>query len=137
MKKDLQLLPYLTFDGTARQAMEFYKQVFGGELVVTTFGETYGDEVAEADKNKVMYAALDTEVLSLMGNDTVPGTETKFGDNVRMNLTGTDAAKIAAYFQKLGEGGTVIMPFEKQVWGQELGMLVDKFGTHWLASTRA
>jgi PhnB protein len=136
VKKDLQLLPYLTFAGTARQAMEFYKQVFGGELTISTYGETYGDEVPAADKNVVMHAALETEFLSLMGNDTVPGMETKFGDNVRINLTGTDASKIGAYFQKLSEGATVIMPFEKQVWGQELGMLIDKFGTYWLVSVR-
>jgi PhnB protein len=133
--KDLQLLPYLTFDGTCREAMEFYKQVFGGELDVRYFKEFYGD-MPESDKEKVMHAELKNDAMSLMASDTVPGSETTFGDNVRITITGTDTKRLAAFFEALSQGGTVMMPFEKQVWGQELGMLTDKFGTHWLISVR-
>lgn len=62
---------------------------------------------------------------------------TTFGDNVRVTLTGSDGARLAPFFEKLAGEGTVLMPFEKQVWGQELGMLTDKFGTHWLVSVGA
>ena len=133
--KDLQLLPYLTFDGTCREAMEFYRQVFGGELEVRYFKEFYGD-MPQADKEKVMHAELKNDAMSLMASDSVPGSETTFGDNVRITVTGIDSKRLAAFFGELSQGGTVIMPFEKQVWGQELGMLTDKFGTHWLISVR-
>jgi len=133
--RDLQLLPYLTFDGTCREAMEFYKQVFGGELEVRYFSEFYGD-LPQADKEKVMHAELKNDAMSLMASDSVPGSETTFGDNVRITVTSTDSKRLAAFFEELSQGGTVIMPFEKQVWGQELGMLTDKFGTHWLISVR-
>ena len=136
MNKELQLLPYLTFDGKCQEAMEFYKAVFGGELTLNYFRDMYGD-MPEADKHKVMHAALENDFLSLFANDTVPGSSTNFGDNVRVTLTGTDSAKLGGYFTKLSEGGTVMMPFEKQVWGQELGMLTDKFGTYWMVSVRA
>lgn len=133
--KDLQLLPYLTFDGTCREAMEFYRQVFGGELEVRYFKEFYGD-MPQADQEKVMHAELKNDAMSLMASDSVPGSETTFGDNVRITVTGTDSKRLVAFFEELSQGGTVIMPFEKQVWGQELGMLTDKFGTHWLISVR-
>src|SRR5687768_1328229 len=133
--RDLQLLPYLTFDGTCREAMEFYKQVFGGELEVRYFSEFYGD-LPQADKEKVMHAELKNDAMSLMASDSVPGSETTFGDNVRITVTSTDSKRLAAFFEELSQGGTVIMLFEKQVWGQELGMLTDKFGTHWLISVR-
>ena len=133
--KDLQLLPYLTFDGTCREAMEFYRQVFGGELEVRYFKEFYGD-MPQTDQEKVMHAELKNDAMSLMASDSVPGSETTFGDNVRITVTGTDSKRLAAFFGELGQGGTVFMPFEKQVWGQELGMLTDKFGTHWLISVR-
>ncbi|MCW5875341.1 MAG: VOC family protein [Anaerolineales bacterium] len=136
MTKELQLLPYLTFDGACRQAMEFYKETFGGELIINTFGALY-EGMPEADQQKVMHAALDNDFMSLFASDTVPGSTTTFGDNMRVTLTGTDSAKLATFFEKLAAGGSVMMPFEKQVWGQELGMLTDKFGTHWMVSVRA
>jgi PhnB protein len=133
--KDLQLLPYLTFKSNCREAMEFYKQIFGGELEIRYFGEYYGD-MPEADKEKVMHSELKNEALSLMASDSAPGMGTTFGDNVRITVTGTDIQRLAAYFEALSQGGSVMMPFEKQMWGQELGMLTDKFGTHWMVSVR-
>jgi PhnB protein len=136
---DPQLLPYLTFDGNCQEAMEFYKEIFGGELTVMRYGEMYGDEVGEADKNKVLHSMLENGALTLMASDVVPGAITTFGDNVRVTVTGTDknSEKLATFFEKLSEGGVVLMPYEKQAWGQELGMLTDKFGTHWMASIHA
>ena len=131
----VQILPYLTFEGTCRQAMEFYRQVFGGELEFRYFREFYG-EMPQPDQEKVMHAELKNDAMSLMGSDTVPGMQTTFGDNVRITVTGTDSQRLAGFFEKLSQGGAVMMPFEKQVWGQELGMLTDKFGTHWLVSVR-
>src|SRR5688500_4160374 len=134
----LQLLPHLTFDGNCREAMEFYKEVFGGELTIQGYADLYGDEVGEADKNKIMHSELKSGPLTLMAGDTVPGTTTTFGDNVRVVVSGTaaESEQLAAFFEKLSQGGTVLMPYEKQMWGQELGMLTDKFGTHWMISTR-
>lgn len=136
MKKELQLLPYLTFDGKCREAMEFYKGVFGGELTLSYFREIYSD-VAEADKDKVMHAMLDAEQVTLMASDTVPGAQTAFGDNIRVTLTGTNAKELAGFYEKLSAGGSIFLPFEKQVWGQELGMFTDKFGTLWSVSVMA
>ena len=134
--KELQLLPYLTFDGTCFEAMDFYKKVFGGDLSVMYFRDMY-EELPEAEIDKVMHAELSNGDMSLMASDTVPGAQTTFGDNVRITVTGTDVEKLASFFTALSVGGQIIMKFEKQVWGQELGMLTDKFGTYWMISVRA
>ena len=69
-----RLNPYVTFDGNAREAMEFYRNVFGGELTLNTFGEYGTDDPTLADKT--MHAQLETEAgFTLMASDTPPGTE--------------------------------------------------------------
>ncbi len=135
MKQAVQLLPSLVFDGTCDEAMKFYKSVFGGELVVNYYRDMY--EMPENEAHKVMHAELDNDFMTLFAGDTVPGATTTFGDNVRVCVAGSDVAKIGTFFNTLAEGGSVFMPFEKQAWGQELGMLTDKFGTHWMMASRA
>jgi PhnB protein len=51
-----RLNPYLSFDGDARSAMEFYQSVFGGTLAMNTFGEYGAADMPDADK--VMHAML-------------------------------------------------------------------------------
>ncbi len=127
------LNPYISFAGDAREAMEFYRQVFGGELNLSTFGELGGMEGADADK--VMHAHLETERgFTLMASDTPPGTEHQPGTNVAISLSGDDAAELRGYWDKLSDGGTVTVPLEKQMWGDEFGACVDRFGSSWMVN---
>src|SRR5437660_286910 len=100
------------------------------------YADLYGD-MPEGDKHKIMHSELKSGPLTLMAGDTVPGSQTTFGDNVRVVVTGpeADSRQLATFFEKLSKGGQVLMPFEKQAWGLALGMLTDKFGTHWMMST--
>ena len=127
-----RLNPYITFPGNAREAMEFYKSALGGELVVNTFGE-YGAEGEQA--NKVMHAMLETPSgFTLMASDTPPGADHNPGDNIAVSLSGEDGAELRGYWDKLSAGGNVAMPLEKQMWGDEFGMCVDKFGVSWMVN---
>ncbi|PXY25926.1 hypothetical protein DI005_01210 [Prauserella sp. PE36] len=128
-----RLNPYLSFDGTAKQAMEFYRGVFGGELVSHTFGE-YGDTSApEADR--IMHSQLETPSgFTLMGADTPPGMEFSSGNNITVSLSGDDAGELRGYWEKLADGGTVTVPLEKQMWGDEFGMCLDKYGVPWMVN---
>ena len=127
-----RLNPYLAFSDNARQAMEFYRGVFGGELTVSTFGEAGGGEGPDADK--VMHAQLETPAgYTLMASDTPPGMERPAGSSISISLSGDDA-DLRQYFEKLSDGGTVTMPLEKQVWGDEFGMCVDPFGVAWMVN---
>jgi PhnB protein len=125
-----RLNPYLSFSDNAREAMEFYKDVFGGTLTVNTFGD-YGTQGDEA--NKVMHAQLETDAgYTLMGADTPEGMTHSAGDNITVSLSGDDAESLRGYWQKLSEGGNVTMPLEKQMWGDEFGQCTDRFGIPWM-----
>jgi PhnB protein len=130
------LNPYLSFNGTARQAMEFYQDVFGGELVVRTFGEYGGQDPATADQ--VMHAQLETpKGYTVMASDSPPGAdEAKSGNNFTISLSGEDE-DLRGYWDRLTEGGSITIPLEKQMWGDEFGACVDKFGIPWMVNITA
>lgn len=127
------LTPYLNFNGNARDAMQFYHSVLGGELTMQTFGET---NMAQnpADKDRVIHATLKNEAASIMASDTMPDRPAKFGDNVHMSITGQDHARLSDVFNKLSAGGKIDMPLAKQFWGDTYGQLTDKFGVHWMVN---
>jgi PhnB protein len=127
-----RLNPYIAFPGTARQAMEFYQSVLGGKLTISTFGE-FGSQGPEADN--VMHAMLETDGgFALMASDLGPGMEHNPGNNITVSLSGDDADDLRSYWEKLSDGGTVTMPLEKQMWGDEFGMCVDQFGITWMVN---
>lgn len=128
-----RLNPYISFDGNARQAMEFYKDVFGGTLEMNTFGEFGAPDPAYADK--IMHAMLETDSgFTLMGADTPPGMEHNPGDNITVSLSGDDGDELRGYWKRLSDGGTVSVPLEKQMWGDEFGQCVDQFGVPWMVN---
>ncbi|WP_432844864.1 VOC family protein [Amycolatopsis sp. CA-161197] len=127
------LNPYISFRDDARQAMEFYRDVFGGTLTVNTFGESGMPDSPAADN--IMHAQLETENgFTLMAADTPPGMDHNPGTNISVSLSGDDVDQLRGYWAKLSDGGTVAVPLEKQMWGDEFGMCVDKFGIGWMVN---
>ncbi|MEU3280372.1 VOC family protein [Streptomyces antibioticus] len=128
-----RLNPYLSFSGDARQAMEFYQEVFGGTLNLNTFGDFGQAGTPEADK--IMHGMLETPGgFTLMGADTPPGMEQTAGDNFSVSLSGDDDAELRGWWEKLSAGGTVSVPLEKQMWGDVFGMCKDRFGIPWMVN---
>jgi PhnB protein len=135
-----KLNPYLQFRDNARDAMTFYQGVFGGDLNVRTFGE-YGGEGGThgAAADGVMHAQLEApNGFTLMASDIPPGMDTG-GDvkNGTISISGDDDDDLRGYFDKLSDGGQVTMPLEKQMWGDEFGMLTDRFGIDWMVNIAA
>jgi PhnB protein len=130
----IRLNPYLRFREDAREAMTFYQSVFGGELTVSTFGELNpGAEPSE--QHKVMHAQLEApDGLVLMASDTPEGMEYQPQAGISVSLSGDDEPKLRGYWERLSEGGTVAVPFEKAPWGAVFGMCVDRFGTNWMVN---
>ena len=129
-----RLNPYLSFRDTAREAMEFYKSVFGGELTVSTFGE-FGASDDPAEKDKVMHSQLESpNGLLLMGADTPNSMDYTVGTNISVSLSGEDEDELSGYYEKLADGGKVTEPLAKAPWGDSFGMCVDKFGVNWLVN---
>lgn len=129
-----RLNPYLGFRDNARQAIEFYHSVFGGELTVSTFGESQTtDDPAEADK--VMHSMLETDDgLVLMAADTPNGMDFAAGTNYSVSLSGEDEAQLRGYWEQLSADGAVIVPLEKAPWGDHFGMCTDQFGVTWMVN---
>ena len=126
-----RLNPYISFDGNAREAIEFYRDVFGGELAVNTFGD-FG---SQGDPDKVMHSMLETDAgFTLMASDTPPGVEYNPGTNISVSLSGEDAGELRGYWEKLSGSGTVTVPLEKQMWGDVFGSCLDRFGISWLVN---
>jgi len=127
-----RLNPYISFGDNARQALEFYKDVFGGDLNISTFGE-YGQQEAA---DLVMHGQLDSPSgYTIMAADTPPGMERREGSAITVSLSGDDSDELHGYWDKLsGNGGSVTMPLEKQMWGDEFGMCTDQFGVDWMVN---
>ena len=121
-------------DDNTRDAMEFYKTVFGGELMITTFGEGGGSQNA-SESNKVMHAQLEApNGITFMASDTPEGMDYTPGASISMSLSGDNEPELRGYFDNLSAGGTVAMPLEKAPWGDTFGMCVDKFGVQWMVN---
>jgi PhnB protein len=128
-----RLNPYITFNGNARAALEFYEGVFGGALTINTFGDFGGGDGPGADN--VMHGQLETTSgFTLMGSDTPPGMEHSPGNTMSVSLSGDDADELRGYWDKLSAAGTVTMPLERQMWGDEFGMCIDQFGVPWMVN---
>jgi len=130
----VQLNPYLSFRDNAREAMEFYRSVFGGELTVNTFADLHAAQTPE-ENDLVMHSSLQgDDGVVVMASDTPARMEFTPGNNISMSLAGDDEALLSGYFQKLSDGGNVTMPLEKAIWGDTFGMCTDRFGINWLVN---
>jgi PhnB protein len=128
-----QLNPYLSFNGNARQAMEFYAGVLGGSLNLNTFAD-YGSQ-GSPDADRIMHAQLETDAgYTIMAADVTSEMEYHPMSGCSMSLSGDDGDMLRGYFEKLSAGGTVTMPLAKQAWGDQFGMCVDRFGVPWMVN---
>ncbi|WP_374928092.1 VOC family protein [Kytococcus sedentarius] len=123
-----KLNPYLTFDGTCEEAMRFYGEAFGAEPQLLRFRD------AGMDTDGIMHASLESpEGWTLFASDTAPGMpeEHRPGNNLQISLSGDDVQRLTEVFEKVTAGGRVIMPMEKQMWGDVYGLSEDRYGIQW------
>ena len=125
------LNPYLLFNGNCAEAMKFYQSVLGGKLTMQKYGEA-GHPVPDEDKDRIIHARLDNDLLTFMASDDNKKQPTTFGSNVHLSISGDNMETLTGYFNKLAEGGKVDYPLKKEFWGDTFGMLTDKFGVHWM-----
>ena len=129
-----KLNPYLSFKDNTREAMEFYRTVFGGKLDLSTFKDLHASQDPSED-NMIMHSVLEADNgITIMASDTPSRMEYRAGTNMSMSLSGDNETELKAYFEKLSVGGMVIMPLEKAIWGDSFGMFTDKFGVQWLVN---
>jgi PhnB protein len=126
---------YLFFPDKAEEAMGFYQDVFGGELVITRVGDVNPD-APEEEKHRVINAHLESEDISFRASDR---SDTTLDEQTRVELTiiGTDETPLRNVFDRLGEGGQIRAPLERQFWGDTFGALTDRFGIGWQVNITA
>jgi PhnB protein len=130
-----KLNPYISFQGTAREAMEFYKSVFGGQLELSTFGEA-GMTEHGVQPDQIMHAMLIADNgMTLMAADSATGMRDYVaGTNMSISLSGDNEEELTGFYDKLVEGGKVEQPLVKAPWGDTFGMCTDKFGVFWMVN---
>ncbi|MBV9332646.1 MAG: VOC family protein [Candidatus Eremiobacteraeota bacterium] len=132
----MQLEPYLFFKGNCEEALNFYKDIFGGEIEGLSRWEempegTEGPQVTPETANRVMHASFRAPGIAFMASDATPGKT--YGEGpMSMSLGTSDVAEAERVFNRLGEGGNVEMPLTDMFWGAKFGMLTDKFGIDWM-----
>ena len=125
---------YLSFRSNAREAMEFYKSVFGGKLTISTFKQGGMGGHPGAD-DLIMHSMLEADNgITFMGSDTPPDMPLSEGSRISMALNGDNTGELTGYFEKLAQGGTVKMPLAQAPWGDSFGMLTDRFGIDWMVN---
>ncbi|MBK5441682.1 MULTISPECIES: VOC family protein [unclassified Peribacillus] len=126
---------YINFNGNCREAVEFYAQVFGTETPqIMTFGETPPNPefpLPEEAKNLVMHTRLNIEGSNVMFSDVFPGMPFVEGNNISLAVVNKNMDEIKSIFNKLKEGGTVVMDLQETFWSKLYGQVTDKFGIIW------
>ncbi|MFC0274998.1 VOC family protein [Metabacillus herbersteinensis] len=127
----ISLTPYLTMDGNAKEAIQFYEQAIGAEVLeIVTYGEmpempnTFTDDL----KNLVAHAKLQVGETELMFSDTPGGSPIQKGKQVTICITSNDVEKSKRIFEALRQDGQVNMPLEETSFSPAFGDVTDKFG---------
>jgi PhnB protein len=125
---DIFLDVYLFFRGDCREAMEFYKSVFGGDLTIQSYKDVPGFETNHP--NWTMHARLEGGDIKLMASDTEKASPQ--AAKVSLSLGGTDETRLREIFTALSIGGVITQELKKEFWGDIFGSLTDKFGIEWM-----
>jgi PhnB protein len=130
----MQFIPYLDFDGQAREAFDFYAKAFHGKITARmTYGESpMAAQMPPETHGRVMHSQLETPSSGiLMGADGPPHTASTKGC---VNVTVDDPAEAERVFKALSEGGKVDMPIDETFWAHRFGMLTDRYGKSWMVN---
>jgi PhnB protein len=128
----MKLTPYIHFAGNAEEALNFYKEVLGGEIVMLS---RYGDSPMATDedyKQKIVHARLLFGNNMIMISDTFKGNDINTSGNIQLSVEVPDKVQMETIFAKMAAGGKITMPLQDQFWGATFGMLEDKFGVSWM-----
>jgi PhnB protein len=128
-----QIAPYLNFNGNCREAMNFYKDCLGGELVLQPIkGSPMEAQCPAGTENQIMHSSLTGEGFVLMASDMLSPGGYQPGNNFSLTINCSSEEQVHSLFSKLSAGGSVFQPLQEQFWGALFGMLTDKFGTRWM-----
>lgn len=129
----MKFIPYLDFDGQAREAFDFYAKALNGKITMRmTYGESpMAKDMPPETHGRVMHSQLETSHSILMGADAPPNTATSKGC---VNIDVENPAEADRVFKALSEGGVVTLPIAETFWAHRFGMFTDRFGKAWMVN---
>lgn len=130
----MKLIPYITLDGNAAEAIEFYQKVFAGtNRGVMHYGDAPNPEhpLPEEARNRVLHAELEIEGNLLYFSDTFPGSSVTLGDQLSIAVVFEEEPRIKAVYASLIDGGQALMELQKTFWSPGYAMVRDRFGVTW------
>ena len=128
----MKLTPYLHFQGKCEEAFNTYKSILGGSFEIVSRYDEPAMKAPEEFKNQVLHAWYKFDDNMILASDTFPGTTVTAGSNTLLSLAVEEEGQARKIFSQLAEGGTIMMPFERQFWGDLFGQLTDRFGIRWM-----
>ena len=129
-----RLNPYLSFGGNCQEAMEFYKEVFGGKLEMTNYLDGGMSQSAD-DEKLIMHAMLQADNgITFMASDGRSTLEAEKEPAIQLSINGDNLDELTELFEKLSENGSIREPLVKAPWGDTFGMLTDKYGIQWMVN---
>ena len=127
-----QINAYLNFNGKCREAMTFYQQCLGGELVMQKISESpMAARVPSELGAKILHSSLTKDKIVLMASDMM-GNNVKSGNSISLCLNCSSDEEINSFFNNLSTDGNVVEPLNQSFWGATFGSLTDKFGVSWI-----
>lgn len=128
--------PYIAFKGNCREAIEFYKNALGAQVLFQqTFGDSPMPDAGPAEN--IMHCSMQVGGSTIMMCDDPRPGEGALGGSISLAIGLNDPAKAKELFDGLAQGGSVIMPLTKTFWADAFGMLTDKFGIKWMVNCEA
>ena len=124
--------PYIFFKGNAREAMGFYKDIFGGELTTQTYSDVNVSPTEGLAQDSLMHAALEGGHAKLMASDTSQASPV--AAKISISLNGTDEPTLRQIFDQLSKDVEVQYPLKKEFWGDTFGQVTDKYGVEWMVN---
>lgn len=127
----VSISPYINFQGHAREALEFYQRVLGGELQLYAV-DGQGSAHPAGPNERIQYAVLNTENATIVATDGHPNFPATVGEHMGLTLTGADKDEVNTLAHALAEGGVLKSSLVRQPWGGEAAWLTDRFGINWM-----
>lgn len=129
----MQIQPYLFFEGRCQEAIDFYRQALGAEVVMQM---AYKDSPVATSQppeasDKVMHASLRIGEAEMFLSDGMCSGSASF-QGFSLSLSPANDAEAASLFAALSDGGSVTMPLGKTFFASSFGMLRDRFGVGWM-----
>jgi PhnB protein len=130
----MKLIPYLNFQGDCEEALNIYKDIFGGKIETIERYDNPAMKAPENYKTKILHAVFKTGDIEFFASDAFPGKTLEMSGRIGLSLAFDNIDNAKKVFSRLSENGKVNVPFEKQFWGAWHGNLVDRFGIYWMVN---